>query len=138
MKTAIRYFSKFGHSKQMAEAIAEVTGAKALPVSEPLTEAVDVLFLGAGIFLGKVNSAVGAFVAKLDPASVKCAVCFGSSAIIASPAPQLKEMLESRGIAVAPESFSCKGSMGPIHAGHPDAKDLEDLRAFVTKYQLSL
>lgn len=131
MNTAIRYFSKFGHSRQMAEAIAEVTGAKALTVSEPLSEPVDILFLGAGVFLGKVNSAVDEFVRNLNPADVKCVVCFGSSAIVDSPVPMLRKMLEARGVTVAPDSFSCKGSMGPIKAGHPDSKDLEDLRNFV-------
>ena len=127
---AIRYYSKFGHSKLMAEAIEDIVGAKAAPVSDPLGEPVDMLFLGAGVFLGKVNSAVFDFIGSLTPEKVKCVVLFGSSAIIDSPVPQMLKALKARGIQVCDKSFTCKGSMGPIHSGHPDAKDIEGFRTF--------
>ena len=41
MKTAIRFYSKFGHSKQMAVAIENIVGAQAATVAEPLSEPVD-------------------------------------------------------------------------------------------------
>lgn len=128
---AIRYFSKFGHSKQMAEAIEEIVGTKAASVAEPLTEPVDMLFLGAGVFLGKVNGAVFDFINSLTPEKVKCVVLFGSCAIIESPVPQMREALLARGIPVCDRSFTCKGAMGPIHKGHPDTKDLDDFCRFI-------
>ena len=128
---AIRYYSKFGHSKQMAEAIEQIVGAKAAAVSEKLSEPAEVLFLGAGVFLGKVNSAVFDFIDTLTPEMVKCVVLFGSCAIIESPVPQMLKALRARGIQVYGKSFTCKGAMGPIHKGHPDAKDIEDFRSFV-------
>ncbi|MBO7370915.1 MAG: hypothetical protein J6U34_00250, partial [Bacteroidales bacterium] len=114
----------------MAEAIEDIVGAKAAPVSDPLGEPVDMLFLGAGVFLGKVNSAVFDFIGSLTPEKVKCVVLFGSSAIIDSPVPQMLKALKARGIQVCDKSFTCKGSMGPIHSGHPDAKDIEGFRSF--------
>lgn len=131
MKTVIRYYSKFGHSKQMAEAIEEIVGAKAATVAEPLSEPVETLVLGAGVFLGKVNGAVIDFINTLTPEQVKCVVLFGSCAIIESPVPQMRKALESRGIKVCDKSFTCKGSMGPVHSGHPDAQDIEAFRQFV-------
>ncbi len=130
MKTAIRYYSKFGHSKQMAEAIEPIVGAKAATVAEPIKEPVDVLFLGAGVFLGKVNNAVTEFIASLQPEQVKCVVLFGSCAIIDSPVPQMRKALEAQGIKVSEKSFTCKGSMGPVYNGHPDAKDIEAFKTF--------
>ncbi|MCR5828692.1 MAG: hypothetical protein K6G53_09810 [Bacteroidales bacterium] len=127
---AIRYYSKFGHSKLMAEAIEEIVGAKAAPVSVPVSEPVDMLFLGAGVFLGKVNRAVFDFIGSLTPEKVKCVVLFGSSAIIDSPVPQMLKALKERGIKVCDKSFTCKGSMGPVHKGHPDNKDIDDFRQF--------
>lgn len=129
---AIRYYSKFGHSKQMAQAIEDIAGAKAAPVSEPLQQPVELLFLGAGVLLGKVNGAVFDFIGSLPPEMVKCVVLFGSCAIIDSPVPQMAKALEARGIEVCKKSFTCKGAMGPIHKGHPDAKDLEDFKAFAS------
>ena len=131
MKTAIRYYSKFSHSKQMAEAIEEIVGAKAATVAEPLSESVDTLYLGAGVFLGKVNGDVIDFINTLTPEKVKCVVLFGSCAIIESPVPQMRKALEARGIKVCDKSFTCKGSMGPVHSGHPDAQDIESFKQFI-------
>ena len=46
MKCAVRYYTKTGNTKRLAEAIANVVGVDALPISEPITEQVDILFLG--------------------------------------------------------------------------------------------
>lgn len=131
MKYAVRYFSKFGHSEQMAKVVGEVVKTQPETVAVPLSEPVDILYLGAGVFLGKVNGAIGQFVDTLKPEQVKNVVCFGSCAIIDSPVPQMRKMLEAKGIRCDERSFTCKGSMGPVHSGHPDQKDLADLRAFI-------
>ncbi len=128
---SIRYYSKFGHSKQMAQAIEEIVGAKAATVAEPLTGTVDTLYLGAGVLLGKVNSAVIDFINTLKPEDVKEVVLFGSCAIIDSPVPQMRKALEAKGIKVSDKSFTCKGSMGPIHRGHPNKADLDDFCKFI-------
>ena len=128
---SIRYYSKFGHSKQMAQAMEEIVGAKAATVAEPLTGTVDTLYLGAGVFLGKVNSAVIDFISTLKPEDVKEVVLFGSCAIIDSPVPQMRKALEAKGIKVSNKSFTCKGSMGPIHMGHPNKADLDDFCKFI-------
>ena len=128
---AIRYYSRFGHSRQMAEAIEGIVGAKAATVEEPLNQPVEMLFLGSGVFLGKVNGAVLDFIDTLSPDKVKCVVLFGSSAIIDSPVPQMLKAWKARGVQVCDKSFTCKGSMGPVHKGHPDAKDIDGFCSFV-------
>jgi hypothetical protein len=45
----------------------------------------------------------------------------------------MRKIFEELGFTVAAESFSCRGEMGPIHSGHPDAKDLQALREFAKK-----
>ncbi|MCR4921792.1 MAG: hypothetical protein K5945_08850 [Bacteroidaceae bacterium] len=91
---------------------------------------IDTLYLGAGVFLGKVNSDVIDFINTLTPKVVKEVVLFGSSAIINSPVPQMRKALEAKGIKVSNRSFTCKGSMGPIHMGHPNKTDLDDFCKF--------
>lgn len=49
MSIAIRYYSKFGHSKQMAEVVGKELRVQPQTVGTPLTEPVDTLFLGAGV-----------------------------------------------------------------------------------------
>ncbi|MBR1668884.1 MAG: hypothetical protein IJ693_11500 [Bacteroidaceae bacterium] len=131
MSIAIRYFSKFGHTEKMVGIITELTGVKAETVAVPLTEPVDTLYLGSGVLLGKVNGAVVDFIKTLKPEQVKMVICFGSCAIIKSPVPQMRQLLEAQGITVSTQEFTCKGSMGPLHAGHPNAKDMEDFKKFV-------
>ncbi len=133
MATAIRYFSKFGHSAQMANIVAQVTGAVPETVAQPLSEPVDTLYLGSGVMLGKINGEMAKFIKTLSPEKVKRVVCFGSCAIIKSPVPQMRALLEAQGIKVDERSFTCKGSMGPLHAGHPNEQDLENLREFIEK-----
>ena len=45
--------------------------------------------------------------------------------------PQMREMLQAKGITVSEKEFTCRGSMGPVHIGHPNKKDLEDFRQFI-------
>ena len=131
MTTAIRYFTKFGHSAKMAEVVSQVTGVKAETVATPISEPVDVLYLGSGVMLGKISSDMVRFIRTLTPDKVRRVICFGSCAIIKSPVPQMRSLLEAQGITVDERSFTCKGSMGPLHGGHPNAQDLEALREFV-------
>ena len=131
MKTAIRYYSKFGHTTKMANIVGELTNTRPELATVRLTEPVDTLYLGAGVFLGKVDNTIVEFIKTLTPDMVKRVVCFGSSAIIKSPVPQMRKLLQSRGITVSEKEFTCKGSMGPVHMGHPNKKDLDDFRQFI-------
>lgn len=131
MTVAIRYFTKFGHSAKMADVVGQVTGTKPETISVPISEPVDTLYLGSGVLLGKISNDMADFIKTLTPEKVKRVICFGSCAIIKSPVPQMRSLLEAQGIKVDEKSFTCKGSMGPLHAGHPNQQDLEKLREFV-------
>ena len=131
MKTAIRYYSKFGHTRKMVEAVKDIVGAEPQTVEVALGEPVDVLLLGAGVMLGKVDGSVMKFIESLTPDKVKSVVCFGSCAIIKSPVPQMRKALEARGIQVSEREFTCPGAMGPIKSGHPDGNDIENFKTFV-------
>ena len=133
MNYAIRYYSKFGHSEQMAQVVGETLGVKPESVETPLTEDVDILFIGAGLFLAKVNGRFKEFARTLDTKKVKKVVCFGSCALSDSPVPQIRQIFEEQGFNVAVDSFTCRGAMGPWHAGHPDEEDFAALRVFTKK-----
>ena len=115
----------------MVNIVSELTNTRPELATVRLIEPVDTLYLGAGVFLGKVDSSIVEFINTLTPDMVKCVVCFGSSAIIKSPVPQMREMLQAKGITVSEKEFTCKGSMGPVHKGHPNQKDLDDFRQFI-------
>ena len=66
MKTAVRYYTKGGNTKRLAEAVARAVGVEALPISVPVTEPVDVLFLGNSYYAFSIDPEVRNFVRGLD------------------------------------------------------------------------
>lgn len=128
----IRYYSKFGHTKSMVDAVKDLMDSEPRTVETPLEGKVDVLYIGAGVLMGKVDKRVMDFIATLTPETVGRVVCFGSCAIIKSPVPQMRKALEARGITVDSREFTCPGAMGPVKAGHPDADDIKRFREFVS------
>ena len=108
MKTAIRYFSKFGHTEKMAKIVGELTNTRPELATVRLSEPVDTLYLGSGVLLGKVDNSIVEFINTLTPDKVKNVVCFGSSAIIKSPVPQMREMLQQGASPFQRKSFHAK------------------------------
>ncbi len=131
MKIAIRYYSKFGHTRKMAAVVAEETGAEPLTIESPIDEPVDVLYLGSAVYAAVVDWRVKKFIKTLSPDKVKNVICFSSAAIITSNYPKIRAMLEARGIKVDDRQFTCRGSMGPVQAGHPNQEDFDNLRKFI-------
>ena len=66
MKITVRYYTKTGNTKRLAEAVAEAVGAEALPISAPITEPVDILFLGNSYYAFSIDPEVRSFVQGLD------------------------------------------------------------------------
>ncbi|MBR6918658.1 MAG: flavodoxin, partial [Clostridia bacterium] len=62
MKFAVRYYTKTGNTKKLADAVAGALGVEALPISEPVKEAVDVLFLGNSYYAFTIDPEVRNFV----------------------------------------------------------------------------
>ena len=80
MKVAVRYFTKTGHTKLLADAVAEAAGVKAETVDVPLTEDVDILFLGSAVYAANLDEAVKSFIDSIS-VSVGKIVPFSSAAI---------------------------------------------------------
>ena len=56
MKIAVRYYTKTGNTKKLAEAVAKAVGAEALPISVPVDEPADILFLGNSYYAFTMQS----------------------------------------------------------------------------------
>ena len=136
MKTAIRYYSKTGHTKKMADVVSGVIGVEALPISVPLDEPVDILFLGSSVYVAGLDNKVKDFIATLDSSQVKNVICFSSAAILPSTYSQVKDLLVRRGITVDDREFHCRGQLALMHRGHPNDTDLKNLRTFVESLHL--
>lgn len=107
MKTAVRYYSKLGNTKTIAEAIAEGAGVKAVSITdEPsLRESVDILFLGGAPYANIMAPELRAYAEKLEPTKVGKVVLFTTSNWSRRTVLALKKFLKEKGIPVADEYF---------------------------------
>ena len=132
MKVAVRYFSRGGNTEKLAKAIAEAVGAEALTTDAPLTEDVDILFLGSSVYAYGVDDSVKKFIAG-NRAKIGKVVNFSTAALIRSTYKQVGKLLAGKNIPMAGEEFYCRGSFGPMHKGKPDAEDLKRAAEFAKK-----
>ena len=107
MEIAVRYFSKLGHTKEIAEAIAEAVGVEAKSiVDEPsLDHRVDVLFLGGAPYANIMDDKLRTYAKSLSKDMVGKAVLFTTSNWSQRTANSLRKILSSNGIEVAEGHF---------------------------------
>ena len=132
MKAAVRYYTRSGNTKKLAEAIAKAVGVEAKTVDEPLPEDVDILFLGSSVYAYGVDDSIKKFISNIDVRIGKV-VNFSTAALVKSTYKQVGKLLAQKGIAQAEEEFYCKGSFGPMHKGKPDEKDCQAASAFAKR-----
>ena len=130
MKIAVRYYTKTGNTKRLAEAVAQAVGAAALPISTPVSEPVDILFLGNSYYAFSIDPEVRKFVASLDKNLVGRIVNFGSAAMLNSTYKKVKAEADKAGIRMDEREFHCKGEFKGIHKGKPDDADLKAAAEF--------
>lgn len=130
MKIAVRYYTKGGNTKRLAEAVAEAVGVEALPISTPVNEPVDILFLGNSYYAFSIDPEVREFVRNLDKNKVGKIVNFGSAAMLNSTYKKVKAEADKVGIPMDEREFHCRGEFKGIHKGKPDADDLKAAAEF--------
>ena len=133
MKIAVRYYTKTGNTKRLAEAVAEAVGAEALPLSAPVEEAVDLLFLGNSYYAFSIDPEVRDFVRSLDSGKVGRIVNFGSAAMLNSTYKKVKAEADKVGIPMDEREFDCRGEFKGLHKGRPNEEDLKAAAAFARK-----
>ena len=130
MKCAVRYYTKTGNTKKLAEAVAAALGTEALPISEPVDEPVDLLFLGNSYYAFSIDPEVRTFIRSLDKAKVGRIVNFGSAAMLNSTWKKVKAEADKVGIPMHEKEFHCRGEFKGVHKGKPDADDCAAAAAF--------
>ena len=130
MKVAVRYYTKTGNTKRLAEAVAEAVGTQALPISVPISEPVDILFLGNSYYAFSIDPEVRKFVTSLDKNRVGKIVNFGSAAMLNSTWKKVKAVADKVGIPMDEREFHCKGEFKGLHKGRPNEDDLSAAAEF--------
>ena len=130
MKIAVRYYTKTGNTKRLAEAVAKAVGTEALPITVPVTEKTDILFLGNSYYAFSIDPEVRDFVRSLDKEKIGKIVNFGSAAMLNSTWKKVKAEADRAGIPMDEREFHCKGEFKGIHKGRPNQDDLKAAAEF--------
>ena len=134
MKCAVRYYTKTGNTKRLAEAVAAALGVEALPISAPVSEPVDLLFLGNSYYAFSIDPEVRHFVQSLDKTKVGKIVNFGSAAMLNSTYKKVKAEADKVGIPMEKTEFHCRGEFNGVHKGRPNADDINEAAAFAKAF----
>lgn len=130
MTFAVRYYTKTGNTKRLAEAVAKELGVEALPISSPVEDKVDYLFLGNSYYAFNIDPEVKSFIGSLDKNKVGKIVNFGSAAMLNSTYKKVKAEADKVGIPMLDKEFHCKGEFKGIHKGRPNDDDIKEAVKF--------
>ena len=132
MKIAIRYYTKTGNTKKLAEAIGSAIDVEAKTVDEPLTEDIDILFLGSAVYAAGIDQKIKDFIKNIN-VNVGEVVNFSSAALIESTYKQVKKEVEAKGLKMSENEFHCRGAFKFVHRGRPNDDDLRDVQEFAKR-----
>ena len=99
MNISVRYQTRGGNSKAVAEAIAKEAGVTAESLDVPLDGQVDLLFIGGGIYAWNIDSTLRAYLQGLDQDTVKAVAAFTTGGMFGGTGKIAAEV-KARGIAV--------------------------------------
>ena len=132
MTAAIRYYTRSGNTRKLADAIAQTLALPAETIETPLAEQADILFLGCSYYAFDMDEKVKKFL-KANKDKIGAVACFGTSAMMKSMKKPMKKVLDELGIPLLEDEFHCRGSFGPAHKGKPDERDLAAAQTFAAE-----
>ena len=129
---AVRFFSRSGNTKKVAEAMAQAVGMPAVSVDSSdaaLEEKADILFIGGALYAYGLDETLNAYLDTLSADKVGKAVVFSTSWLSKHAIDLIKAALESKGIEVA-DSFYARARVG----AKISAKQLKAASDFAKKF----
>ncbi|MBQ2755187.1 MAG: flavodoxin [Oscillospiraceae bacterium] len=129
MNIAVRYYTRSGNTKKLADAVASAIAVEAKEVASPLTEKADILFLGCSYYAFDADAEVKRFITE-NKDNIGKIVCFGTSAMMRSMKKPIKKVADAVGVAVADEEFHCRGEFAKFHKGRPNEADIAEISEF--------
>ena len=129
MNIAVRYYTRSGNTKKLADAVALAASVESKDITCPLDGKVDILFLGCSYYAFDVDEAVKKFIIE-NKDNIGKIVCIGTSAMMKSMKKPVKKVADTVGVAVADAEFHCRGEFAKFHKGRPNATDLANAAEF--------
>ena len=131
---AVRYYTRGGHTRMLAEAIAEELGCEAFSTSQRLSGYTDILFLGGAVYANHLDPNITGFIDHFDRSKVGKIILFGDAAVT-NPCKKMRARLAGRGIPAETDEFYCRGSFKLLYRSHPDADDIRNAREFARRWR---
>ena len=116
MKCAVRYYSRSGNTRLLAEAIADELGVEAVSADSSdatISGHIDVLFIGGALYAYGLDKKLVSYIRTLDGDMVGRAVLFSTTWLSKHSFDQMRKELEARGIVVAERTFYAKNKPTP-------------------------
>jgi len=111
MNIQVRYYSRSGNTKAVADAIAKKAGVPAVSVDSldaAIVESTDVLFIGGALYAYGLDRHLKEYLGALDGSKVRKAVVFSTSWLSRHSIDLIRKGLEEKGIKVEAETFYVK------------------------------
>jgi flavodoxin len=131
MNIEVRYYSKSGNTKLIANAIAKEAGVSAKSINEPVQGDVDILFLGTGLYAFDIDPELKEYIKTLNPGNIKIVVVFSTTAIVKSAYEKSKKYLQEQGLSVSSKEYHCPGNYMFLRKGRPNVEDVKEAKQFV-------
>ena len=134
MTIAVRYQSRGGNTKAVANAIAKAAGVMAEPILVPIEEPVDLLFVGGGVYAWDIDRSLKKFLKSLTPETVKSVAAFTTAGRM-DKTNKITALVKANGINVRDETLPVKvylrnhaslGGKGYLNLSDKQIQDIED------------
>lgn len=129
MNIEVRYYSRSGNTKLLAEAIAKGANVEAISVDDSrskITDKTDVLFIGGALYAYGLDKNLKKYLDTLNNTEVKRAVVFSTSWISKHSIDLIKNSLKEKGIQVEEDYFYAKNK--------PTDEELNEAQKFANKF----
>ncbi|MGN1176089.1 MAG: flavodoxin family protein [Roseburia sp.] len=140
MQIEVRYQSRGGNTKAVAEMIAKEFQVSALSIDHPVKEYTDILFLGGGVYGWKMDKSLCEFIKQLPKEKVGQIVAFSTTGLMESTLKQIRQEAEQKGIRVNQNELLIKmmlrgHSMLGLEGGNLTKEQQEKVQEFVKVIQ---
>lgn len=137
MKVQVRYYSRSGNTKALANAIAKSANTRAISIedsSAKIREKTDILFIGGALYAYGLDDKVKKYISELNEKNIESAVVFSTSWISKHSITLLKRELSKKGISVKKEYIYFKNM-----PSNEELKNAEDtVKRIVDDYNKSI
>ena len=128
MKVQVRYYSRSGNTKILAEAIAKGVNTKAISIDDNnalISDKTDILFIGGALYAYGLDNKIKEYISNLDSNNIGKAIVFSTSWISKHSIDLIKKCLRNKGIDVVEDYIYYKN--------RPDDNELKEAEEIAKK-----